>query len=399
MKAVGLIVEYNPFHNGHRYHLRESKRISGADYTVAVMSGHFLQRGEPALLDKWTRAAMAVENGVDLVLELPTYFATASAEQFAYGAVSLLTRLGVASICFGSESGDIASLSRTADLLAAPSEVYQVALRAALDDGLAYHSAVAAALKNSGHGDFSFSANNILGLAYLKAARRLDDAPQLLTIARRGSDYNADQLTGQFSSARAIRNRLRRPTIDWQAIAAAMPAASFERLYNSHFYCHLDDFKALLNGALLRAGRRQLRSIRGAGEGIENRLMANLSNVLRVSDVVDLVATKRHPKTRVQRLLINALLGIVELPTEAIKRDFDYARILAFNAAGRQLIKHFKRQTDLTLFTNLGRDLKKYRRRNALIELDVKATGIYAQVNRSLAIRADYRTAPLEIDK
>ncbi len=397
MKICGLIAEYNPFHNGHRYHLTESKRISGADFTVAVMSGHFLQRGEPALVDKWTRAEMAVRGGVDLVIELPTYFATASAEQFAYGAVNLLAKLGVDSICFGSESGDLAALTKVAELLAKPNDDYKNQLRHFLGTGQAYHSAVAEALRSAYAVDFSFSANNILAIEYLKAAAGLTEPPQMLTIKRQNSDYNNRVMQGAFSSAAAIRQQLIKRNIDWQALKTALPLSSFELLYNNHFYTQLNDFKALINAAIIRAGAKQLRQIRGISEGLENRLIANLSNVISIDDLVALTAAKRYPKTRIGRLLVNILLGITEIEMTKMVSDFDYARILAFNESGRKLLKRIKSQSEITLFTNLGRDLKKYRRRNALLELDIKATGIYSQVNRSIAIQADYRQRPIEV--
>ncbi len=397
MKITGLIVEYNPFHNGHYHHLTETKKMTDADCTVAVMSGHFLQRGEPSIVDKWTRAAMAVRCGVDLVIELPTYFATASAEQFAYGAVNLLAKLGVDSICFGSESGDIAQLTAVANLLAAPTADYRRQLRQFLDGGSGYHRAVEQALAAAHQVDFSFSANNILALEYLKAARQLKIAPQMVTLKRRGNAYNDRQSGGQFASASALRALLARRNIDWQAIAQAMPEPSFKLLYDSHFYPQLNDFKALLNTVIIRAGAAQLRCIRGASEGLENRLIANLSNVISVDDLVAAVASKRYPKTRIQRLLINALLGIVELDRATLAANFDYARILAFNDTGRKALKRIKKQSDLWPFTNLGRDLKKYRRHNPLIALDIRATGIYSQVNRAVAIRDDYRRAPLEV--
>ncbi len=397
MKITGLITEYNPFHNGHAYHLAEAKKLTVADCTVAVMSGHFLQRGEPAIVDKWTRAAMAVRCGVDLVIELPVYYTTASAEQFASGAVGLLSALGVNSICFGSESGDIEKLSKVASILATPDVAFNQYLRQHLDAGTGYHKAIELALSDTNSIDFDFSANNILAIEYLKAAQIIDKPPQMATLKRQGSAYTDDVMKGRFSSASAIRRQLERPSIDWQLIKAAMPSASFELLYNSHFYTHLNDFKALINAALIRQGKAQLRSIRGVSEGLENRIVDHLTNIGNVSDLVAAVAGKRYPKTRIQRLLINALLGIKALDQATLQDDFDYARILAFNDTGRKLIKHFKKHSDLTLFTNLGRDLKKYRKPNRLIELDIKATGIYAQVNRAVQIRADYLRQPIEV--
>ncbi len=399
MKITGLITEYNPFHNGHAYHLAQAKALTAADCTVAVMSGHFLQRGEPAIVDKWTRAEMAVRCGVDLVVELPTYFATASAEQFAYGAVNLLSRLGVDNICFGSESGDIKQLSKVAGVLAMPDADFAEQLRRHLDAGAGYHKAIELALSNTEVNGFTFSANNILAIEYLKAALKINNAPKMVTLKRCGSAYNDSEMQGHFSSASAIRRQLERPLIDWQLVESAMPADSFRLLYNSHFYVSLNDLKALIYTVLLHLGKVQLASIRGFSEGLENRLLDHLSNIGSVTDLVDAASSKRYPKTRIQRLLINSLLGIRQIDCEQIDEQADYARILAFNDMGRKAIKHFKKHSDLVLFTNLGRDLKKYRRPNRLIELDVKATSIYAQVNRAVQIRADYLHQPVDLSK
>ncbi len=397
MKICGLITEYNPFHNGHLYHLQAAKRLSGADYTVALMSGHFLQRGEPALLDKWTRAAMAVRCGVDLVLELPVYYATASAQYFAEGAVSLLDRMAVDAICFGSESGDMQLLESAAAGLADIDARRASDLQQAMKGGLPYHAARQAVLRAHYGIDFDFSANNILAISYIKAAKKRRCSAALSTVKRRAASYHDASIAGDIASATAIRQQLARRTIDWQRVAEAMPEAAFKVLYEQFFYTRLDDFKALVNGAIIRAGKTGLSQIRGVSEGLENRIVDSISNAMSLEDVVAAVASKRYPKTRIRRILVSALLGIDRSYVALADENLDYARILAFNENGRKIIKHVKRNGDLTLFSNLGRDLKKYRKDNPLIDLDVRATGIYSQVNHAVHIRSDYAMRPLEI--
>ncbi len=397
MKICGLIAEYNPFHNGHLYHLEMSKQQTAADYTVAVMSGHFLQRGEPALLDKWTRAAMAVRCGVDLVVELPVYYATASAQYFAEGAIALLDRMAVDAVCFGSESGDIELLQTVACALQDIDQKYGAELARALQGGTPYHAARQRVLREQYGIAFDFSANNILAISYLRAAKKYNISANLATIKRRSADYHDTAISGDIASATAIRGQLDRRPIDWQRIAAVMPKPAFKTLYDSSHYAYLNDFKTLVNSAIIRAGRSGLEQIRGVSEGLENRLIDNISNVMSLEDLVEAVVSKRYPKTRIRRLLINILLGIERERVQTAEQHLDYARILAFNENGRKIIKHVKRNGDLTLFSNLARDLKKYRKANPLIDLDVAATGIYSQVNHAVHIRSDYAMHPIEV--
>jgi len=218
MKALGLIVEYNPFHNGHLYHLQQSRAVTGCEYVICVMSGNFIQRGEPALVNKWARARMALLSGVDLVLELPAVYAVSSAEFFAYGAVKILDSLGIVdSICFGSESGRIEDLDFIAGIVSEEPEPYKLFLKENLDKGLSFPAAREAALKSylaSGPKSCDDirsllnSSNNILGIEYLKALKRLKSRIKPHTIRRISNSYHTGELTGAISSATAIRKNI-----------------------------------------------------------------------------------------------------------------------------------------------------------------------------------------------
>ena len=212
MKVVGIIAEYNPFHNGHLHHLQESIRLSLADYTIVVMSGNFMQRGTPALMDKYHRAKAALSCGADLVLELPAYYATGSAEYFALGGISLLDKLGVVShLCFGSECGDLDFLSKVAQITSEESEAYQKCLQAHIKSGKSYPSARTAAIievcpELSSSVSGLTTPNNILGIEYLKALYRLNSNIEPYTIQRVSSHYHDQKLKESYSSASAIRN-------------------------------------------------------------------------------------------------------------------------------------------------------------------------------------------------
>jgi predicted nucleotidyltransferase len=221
MKTIGIVAEYNPFHNGHLYQLQASRGQTGADCAVVVMSGNYTQRGEPAIVDKWARAEMALHSGADLVIELPVAYAMGSAEYFAYGAVKLLDSLNAVNmICFGSEAGSIEKLSAAAAILADEPESYKSYLKDYLSKGLSFpaarQKAISSYCKNTyGKDDLSSllkSPNNILGIEYLKALRRLKSNIVPMTIERVGNEYNQAELTGKMSSATSIRKTIRENT-------------------------------------------------------------------------------------------------------------------------------------------------------------------------------------------
>ncbi len=211
MKVAGLIVEYNPFHNGHLYHLEQSKKLTGADCIVCIMSGNFIQRGEPALVNKWARAKMALLSGADLVIELPLVYAMSSAEFFAYGAVSILNSLNIVDyLCFGSESGSIDELDNIADILVWEPQAYKELLKNHINKGISFPSARQKALAdylNIGSASLNIlsESNNILAVEYLKALKRTESQITPVTIKRINNTYNTCDLTGNISSATAIR--------------------------------------------------------------------------------------------------------------------------------------------------------------------------------------------------
>ncbi len=415
MRICGLITEYNPFHNGHLHHLEAAKALTGADAVVAVMSGHFLQRGEPAIMDKWTRAKQAVQAGVNLVIELPVYFSTASAEGFAVGAVALLEQLGVTDLVFGSESGDIEEIKAYAHAIDNPSEAYSVALNESLDQGEGYHvareKAVATMLSETmairantkgdedakdgrGAQNLQLKANNILGIEYVRAINRLGAKITPHTIKRIGNDYNDPLVTSSIASATAIRNLLKKRPIDWDLLRAVMPESTYQGILAYPIYTELNDFKSLFNGIALREGAKGLRRIRDMREGLENRILAELTQVGTLTDMVLDIKSKRYTFTRIQRLLIGTLLGIEAMTETESLQYLDYARVLAFDAEGAKALRSIKSDTALAIFTNVAQDLKKYRKKNPLIQLDFLATDMYAQVNYTVQMGSDYTKKP-----
>ena len=202
MSVLGIVTEYNPLHNGHIHHLKESLAVSSADTAVCVMSGNFVQRGEPAIIDKWIRAEIALRAGMDLVIELPVVYALSSAELFAFGAVKILDSLGfVNAICFGSEAGALEPLDAIAEILANEPEEYKALLKKNLDKGLSYPASRESALKGflgTGMAELVSSSNNILAIEYLKALKRLNSPIKAFTIHRIGGAYNSECITSTF---------------------------------------------------------------------------------------------------------------------------------------------------------------------------------------------------------
>lgn len=212
MKAVGIIVEYNPFHNGHSYHLQAAKEVAQADIVIAVMSGNFLQRGEPALVSKWYRTKMALLGGVDIVIELPYQFASQKAETFANGAISILDAIGCQALCFGSESGNISSFLETIDFLAVNQDIYDENIKRFIQTGVSYPKALSLsfqAMSSTNHLVDLAKPNNILGYQYIKALKQQKSLIKPLTIRRKNADYHDEHFaTETIASATSIRKAL-----------------------------------------------------------------------------------------------------------------------------------------------------------------------------------------------
>ena len=257
MKIVGLITEYNPFHAGHLYHMQQARELTGADYCVVLMSGSFVQRGEPAIFDKYRRTKAALLAGADLVLEMPIAFSTASAHEFAAYGVALLSAIGVDAVVFGSECGQIEFLKQAASALNHESAEFQERLRKGLKAGLTYPQARAKALEmEDTWASVLSSPNNILGIEYLRAAEDLHSPMEFYTISRKGSGYHEDTLAdANFPSASAIRgiirNSLSKDKYLLDILASHLPAVTHPA-YTGAVPVFVDDFSELLNAAVLQ---------------------------------------------------------------------------------------------------------------------------------------------------
>lgn len=382
MKTVGIIAEYNPFHNGHLYQLKKAKELSGADYAVIVLSGDFTQRGTPAFIDKYARTEMALLSGADLVLELPVRFATGSAEAFAQGAVSLLHFLSVDSLCFGSECGSLSDLSIVAKLLAEVPPAFRDALSEALKDGRSYPAARSEALKACLPADFDEtvlqSPNNILGIEYLKAIYKLNSNMEPFTIKREGSGYLEPALKeGAFSSALALRNALFSGD-RLSAVSSFVPESTLQILKSrlaETVPLTEDDFSTLLFYRLLSLEKEGYTAFYDVSQALSDKIAGNLFAFQSWSRFCALLKSKDLTYTRINRCLLHILLGIKKEDSPAL-----YARVLGFRASSRPVFSTLSKK-EVPLVSKLA-DADKLLNENALFQLqqDIFAAHLYDAV-------------------
>ncbi|MFZ5966335.1 MAG: nucleotidyltransferase [Bacillota bacterium] len=387
MKVLGLIVEYNPFHNGHKYHLNKAKEMSDATHVVAVMSGNFLQRGEPALLNKWLRAEMALCEGVDLIIELPVVYACNSAELFAYGAVSLLHQLNVVDVlCFGSEVGQTDGLIEIAKILAEEPEEYQDLLKKYLSNGVVYPKARQLAIEKISDDDLHSlvqSPNNILGVEYIKALLRLNSKITPMTLTRMNASYNSIDMVGNICSATAIRNYIYRNKESLEYLESFMPPNSFNILTRAFgdglgpiFYAAFNDM-ILYN--LRTSTTEEIKIIQDVVEGLENRIKDASMKTADCLELLKKVKTKRYTMTKLQRVLIHSLLKIKEKDIVRFNQQGGsrYARILGFTDKGAQLIKKIKTRSSIPVITNINKEALDCEISKKMMSYDIMATDIY----------------------
>jgi len=391
MRAVGLITEYNPFHNGHLHHLEESRRLAGADVAVAVMSGHFLQRGEAALVDKWTRAEMALTAGVDVVVELPYPWACNSAPHFALGAVRTLDALGgIDALCFGSESGDIAQLSACADLLCDRGEEIDEKTSAFLRRGVSYpaaRSAVCEGMIGPQVGLTLQAPNNILGIEYLKALRQTGSRIAPITTPRIGAGYHDLRSVGRIASATGIRAMI----AEKEAFSPYLPRKILPTLHRAIESGRTADPEAFFRLLLSRifAGRDALTGLYLVEDGIEARIAEAADRVKSIEEMTNAVKSRHWTRTRIQRLFC----ALVNNVTEAEMSDFlsappPYLHLLGHSERGRRFLAQTRKKRLSPLIGNYSRiharlkrfygaESQRYTTALRILELELRATRNY----------------------
>ncbi|MFJ7940068.1 nucleotidyltransferase [Peribacillus sp. NPDC096622] len=378
MKACGLVVEYNPFHNGHVLHARESREKTGADVVVAVMSGPFLQRGEPAIVSKWTRAEMALNGGIDLVIELPYAFATQKAEIFAKGSIALLESLGCDSFCFGSEDGNIEPFITAHRILSDNSAAFDAAIKSAMDAGNSYPASAAQAYRSIINDDAALDLtkpNNILGKEYVSAALSNGYSIRPYTIQRVAAGYHETTLSKDpIASATGIRKAIHEHQ-DLNSVSSYIPQATLSGLekYLMHYHA-LHDWEmywSMLKYRILSSSLTELAAIYEIEEGIEHRIkeMANQSSSF--TGFMAALKTKRYTWTRLQRMCVHILTHT--LKEQVIHNDQPaYIRLLGMNGRGQEYLGSVKKGLPLPLISKLS----SYRKQD--IDTDLRAAQVYA---------------------
>ena len=373
MKTAGIVAEFNPFHNGHAA-LIHAAREGGATHVAAVMSGNFCQRGSLAVTDKRIRTRCALLGGVDLVLELPLPWATATAQRFGAGAVALLAGTGcVDMLCFGSECGDTAALEQAAGAVDDPA--LRAPLAQGLEQGLTFARARQLAVGSvAGPQAARLLAhpNNALAVEYLRGARQIGWRPELFTIARRGAAHDAPQPEGAFASA----SHLRTIALDFSALARFMPAPCAALLEDAHSRGLYAADPAKLETAVLARLRclapGALRELPDLSEGLENRLYNAIRTAASLEELYALAKTKRYTLARIRRLVLHAFLGVT---ARDIQQSPPYLRILGFNGAGREILSRML--PSLPADTRLARLRERGDACRRLAELEERATDLY----------------------
>lgn len=404
MKITGLITEYNPFHNGHLFHLNQSREKTDADYCVALMSGTFVQRGAPAVYDKYVRTAMALRAGVDLVLEMPAAFSTASAREFAFFGLSLFTSLGADSLCFGSECGEAAPLKAAAKILNREPEDFTSRLKEGLKAGQTFpqarSSALAALLSGggtqAGPDHILTEPNNILAIEYFRAAAALHSPLKLETIRREGRGYHDTAAEGPYPSASAIRQALSEKR--GIAFLKSMVPASTAALMENETPLFSDDFGELLN---YRIWMGDFRGISDFTPELASRLENQSLRPCAFEERIQTLKSRQLTYTRVSRALLHLLLNMKADDTEAFKEAgyATYARVLGFRKDALPLLTELKKRTAVPVVTKLAdasRNLSPIAMR--MLEQEVGAAHLYQIVKqkKGCALKNEY-TQPILI--
>lgn len=404
---LGIISEYNPFHNGHLHHLEVSKKLTKTDFSVVVMSGNFVQRGDTSLVDKWVKAEMALKNGVDLVIELPTVYALSSAENFADGAIKILNSLGVVDyVSFGSEIGEIAPISDIAEVLYNEPKEFSTLIKAQLRSGLSYPKAREVAItqffgSSKKYTDILKNPNNILGVEYLKAIKRQRSTIMPLTIKRDYSDYNSTQVKKGIASATAIRTMIQ----NGKNVHYVVPYETYELLdrciQEKRIVESLSVFEKQIIYILRRMPIEEIKKLPDVSEGLENKIKEAAFKHNNLNDLINEIKSKRYVQSRIQRILLYALLNITEKDMINSKKSIPYIRVLGFNKHGKRIISAIAAANPkLSIIISVKKFMDSNGNSNlkSMIEKDILATNIYTlgYKNNSTA-NLDYTKKVIEI--
>ena len=407
MKSLGVIVEYNPFHNGHQYHLEQSRQATGADVVIAVMSGQFLQRGEPALVSKWTRTKMALSNGIDIVVELPYAFATQKAEIFASGSISILSGMQCDTVCFGSEQGNIRDFERTLTIMESKKEEYDQLVHTYSQKGFSFPKASSLAFTEITKQEMVLDLtqpNNILGYHYVKAIREQNSLLQAFTIERTNAGYHdPDFNTSTIASATSIRKALFHHGGQIEKVKQYVPVGTYQFLAHylkqaGGFHCW-EDYFHLLKYRILCSSPSELAEIYEVEEGLEHRLKQSMKESHTFEEFMTKLKTKRYTWTRLQRMCTHLLTNTKKEAMQRITstKKSEYIRLLGMSKKGQNYLKQIKKETSIPLLSKVSS------MESAMLDMDIRATNTYAmtfpEAARSQWMQLEYSKPPIRYDE
>ncbi len=358
MKAIGIIAEYNPFHNGHLYHLEKVKEMY-PDYTIIlVMNGNFTERGEVTIIDKWKRCDIALELGVDLVIELPFSFATQSADFYAYGAITILEKLGVEKVVFGSESDNIHDLKLIAETQLNNDE-FDKLVKVYCKLGNNYPTALSKALEDL-VGKKVTTPNDLLGISYIKTILK-NNYKIIPETIKRTNDYHDKELNNTFSSATSIRESLKQDI----SIKDQVPINTLKRLNNLHY---MDMYFNILKYKIIT--EKDLEIYQTVETGMNKKLKEVISNVNTYDELIKSLKSKKDTYNKISRMLLHILCNFTKEDAEAFK-EIKYIRILGFNKTGKEYLNNIKKDLDVPIISKITRE------KDPMLEFELNTTKIY----------------------
>lgn len=389
-RVIGVVAEYNPFHNGHYYHLQATKEITGAEYCVAVISGNFTQRGDTSIVNKWAKAYMAICGGADLVIELPTVYSISSAENFASGAVKILDNLKVVdAISFGAEANDLATLNNIANVLYEEPKAYTNILSHELKKGISYPAARENALMMylndiKRYANTLSSPNNILAIEYLKALKIQKSKLEPIMIRRKKVYYNDNKIVDDFASATAIRKLLQGG--EYANLRKVIPRSSYtiigQESRKGGMVLSLSKYEKEIIYTLRKMTVEEIAELPDVSEGLQFAIKNAANEANNLKDLISNIKSKRYTQTRIQRILLYALLGIDKKLMENSRKVVPYVRVLGFTQKGKSLLSEISRRNPkLNIITSLKKYMNQNQNKNKvlaeMLEKDIFATDVY----------------------
>lgn len=383
MKVLGIIAEYNPMHTGHIYHISKAKEITSCDTVIVIMSGSFTQQGNIAIINKFERAKQAVQNGVDLVIEIPSAFASSDAGNFAYKSVSILNDLNVDAICFGAETDNIERLKLISETLIYKDKEIWIEIKNELKKGISFAKARNNSLNkflNEDDINIILSPNNILALEYLKTLKVLNSTIIPFAIYRE-SNFNSHILENCYTSSTSIRKALENKC-NLNDIQKYIPENVSKYLKNNKIIFN-NDFFEILKYKIISMNENDLKEINGVSEGIENKLKKEICNSYSYDEFLFKIKSKRYELSRIKRILVNILLNISKEDFNLLKENnSNYAHILAFNHDKKDLLSHISNTSNIPVISSLNNktlsNLNKYQKLS--LDIDIYASNIYSML-------------------